>query len=132
MHPSDARLLSASYELVLQRDAEFPVLFYEILFARHPEVRPLFYRNTLGAQRKMLGQTLMAIVDHYDDPAWLAQTLAPLGKEHVGYGVTTEMYEWVGDALVDAIARVCASDWSAEYEGAWKRAYATIARYMQG
>lgn len=128
----DARLLAESYELVLERDQEFPVLFYEILFERHPEVRPLFFRNTLGAQRKMLGQTLMAIVDHFDDETWLARTLAPLGKEHVGYGVTTDMYAWVGDALIEALARVCADDWSPAYRDAWTRAYQEIVRHMRG
>lgn len=124
-------LLADTLELVFQRDAEFPVLFYELLFARHPETRPLFKSNSLGAQRKMLGQALMAIVDHLEDPAWLDETLVPMGRDHAGYGVTAPMYEWVGECLIEAIARVAAGDWTPAHAAAWQDAYAEISRRMQ-
>jgi hemoglobin-like flavoprotein len=128
----DRRLLEESYELALLRDADFPKLFYEILFRDHPSTRPLFRRNSPNAQRLMLSKALTAAIDHLEDEAWLVRELAPLGRGHLEYGVTPEMYEWVGEALIAAIAEVCDEQWSPAHEQAWSRAYARIARVMLG
>jgi hemoglobin-like flavoprotein len=127
----NSHLLRESLEIALDRDGEFPRLFYEILFRDHPELRPLFFRNSLGAQRKMLGQTLIAVVDHFDDPAWLLATLAPMGRDHVAYGVSPEMYTWVGEALRAALAEVCAADWTEAHAAAWRDGYQVIVGAMR-
>jgi hemoglobin-like flavoprotein len=129
------RLLRESFEIALERDDDFPRLFYDVLFYRHPEVEALFGergrgQNTPDAQRRMFGQTLIAIVDHVDDPAWLEATLIPMGRTHVDYGVTEPMYDYVGDALMTAFAEVCAGDWTSAHERAWRQAYAIIAETM--
>ncbi len=128
-------MLRESFELALDRDDEFPRLFYDVLFHRHPHIEALFGdggqgANSLDAQRRMFGQTLIAIIDHYDDPAWLEAKLAPMGVTHVAYGVTDDMYADVGDALITAFAEVCAHDWTAAHEAAWRDAYGRIADIM--
>lgn len=125
------RLLEESYELALLRDPDFPRLFYDILFRKHPSTRALFKNNSLNAQRTMLSRTLVAAIDHLQDDAWLAEHLTPLGRDHVGYGVTPEMYEWVGDALVDSIAEVCDDDWTDAHAAAWRAAYQRITQIMR-
>ncbi|HEV8246600.1 MAG TPA: globin domain-containing protein [Polyangiaceae bacterium] len=130
--PSRRRqLLEESFELALLRDPDFPRLFYEILFREYPATRPMFKRNSLNAQRTMLSKTLMAAVDHIDDEAWLLEHLAPLGAEHVGYGVSPEMYEWMGEALRASIAEVCAEAWTEEHDQAWREAYQIIVKAMR-
>jgi hemoglobin-like flavoprotein len=126
----DEELLRESLELVLERDGEFPLRFYQILFERHPETRPLFRLNSLGAQRKMLAQMLMAVVDHYSDTVWLETTLGPLGSQHTGYGVTPEMYPWVASSLVAAIAERCGEQWTADYQRAWENGCLMISGHM--
>lgn len=128
--PIDGPLLRDNFELVLLRDQEFPRRFYEILFERRPEALPLFTRNSHGAQNAMLGQTLMAVLDHVEDPAWLAERLVPLGKLHVEYGVTREMYDWVGDALIASLAEISAEDWTPALTTAWSEAYAALVAIM--
>lgn len=128
--PIDADLLRDNFELVLQRDQVFPRRFYEILFARRPEVQALFTRNSANAQHALLAQTLMAVLDHADDAAWLTEKLAPLGAQHAAYGVTPEMYEWVGEALITAIAEVSAGDWTDRHLAAWKEAYRAMVSIM--
>jgi hemoglobin-like flavoprotein len=125
------QLLEESYELALLRDADFPRLFYDILFKTRPSTRALFKSNSLNAQRTMLSKTLLAAIDHLEDGAWLAEHLAPLGKGHVAYGVTPEMYDWVGDALVAAIAEVCDDDWTSAHEAAWRAAYLRLSQVMR-
>ena len=73
---NEVRLLRETLELTLAQDDSFPTRFYQRLFAAHPEVRPLFHRNSPGAQNKMFAQKLTAVVDHLDDPAWLGRELA--------------------------------------------------------
>lgn len=123
-------LLHESYELALERDDDFPRLFYDIFFHRHPDVERLFVNNTHNAQRVMFGQKLSAIVDHIDDDAWLARTLGPMGRQHVGYGVTPEMYAQLGACLIEAVRTVCAADWTAAHEAAWAAAYAKVTDIM--
>ena len=70
----------------------------------------------------MLAQALVAVVDHLEDAAWLTSTLGGLGAKHVGYGVTAEMYDWVGDSLLRTLAEVAGGDWTPEHQGAWAEA----------
>jgi hemoglobin-like flavoprotein len=125
------RLLEESYELALLRDADFPRLFYDILFREHPSTRALFKSNSINAQRAMLSKTLIAAIDHLEDEPWLQEQLLPLGRGHVDYGVTSEMYEWVGSSLVAAIAEVCDDDWTSAHDAAWRTAYARLAAIMR-
>jgi len=124
-------LLRESLELAFERDDNFPQIFYDILFYRHPELEALFKGHTPNAQRVMFGQTLVAIVDHADDPHWLQSTLAPLAKSHVGYGVTDPMYDLVGDCLVASLAETCAERWSPAHDKAWRDAYDRVAGTMR-
>ncbi len=128
----DTRLLRTTLELTLARDDTFPRRFYDRLFAAHPEVKPLFHRSTPGALNKMFAQKLSAIVDHLDDPKWLGQELATLAANHTGYGVTSEMYAWVGEALIATLAEACGDEWSADAQAAWTEAYASICRAILG
>lgn len=125
---ADLELLRATLELTLASDDTFPARFYEILLGRHPELAPMFHRNSRGAQGKMFAQKLVALVDHLGDPGWLARELGALAASHAGYGVTAEMYPWVGDALVATLGEACGPDWTAAAERAWRDAYADLAR----
>ena len=126
----DGPFLRDHLELVLQRDEHFPARFYEILFARHPEVRSLLARNSDGAQHSLLAQTLMAILDHLDDPQWLRERLSLLGEHHVRYGVTRPMYDWVGEALIASMAEATQDEWSPRHQQQWEGAYQVLVTLM--
>ena len=123
---TDAQILKETLELTLAPDDSFPKRFYDRIFTRHPEVIPMFHRNSPGAQRKMFAQKLIMIVDHVEDPAWLARELRTVAQSHVRYGVRPEMYAWIGEALIETLRDACDSDWSEWAEGAWRSAYAKI------
>jgi hemoglobin-like flavoprotein len=124
-------LLRSSFELVTSREPALVGRFYDILFARYPQVRPLFGRSARPAQEKMLAGALVAVLDHLEDADWFTSTLAALGAKHVAYGVTDEMYDWVGECLLAAIAEAAGPYWSAELEAAWAGAYTAIADAMK-
>ncbi|MFZ5439289.1 MAG: globin domain-containing protein [Myxococcota bacterium] len=100
---SDAEQLRDLFEDILATCPSFPGNFYERLFAAHPEVRPMFFRSSPDAQQKMFAQKLVMAIDALDAPERLRTELAGIAATHRSYGVTPEMYGWVGDALVDAV-----------------------------
>jgi hemoglobin-like flavoprotein len=122
-------LLRSSFDLVIERQPQLTPRFYEILFERYPQVRPLF-GNASKNQPQMLQSALVAVMDKLEDASWLEQTLGAMGLKHIDYGVTDEMYGWVGASLLATIAEVAGSDWSAELEAAWAEAYGAIAGLM--
>ena len=124
-------LLRSSFELVVERQPHLTIRFYEILFARYPQARALFGRRSTEAQAQMLQEALVAVVDHLEDAAWLKQTLAGLGKKHLEYGVTNEMYDWVGASLLATLAEVAGDAWTAELAQAWTDAYGAVAGLMR-
>jgi hemoglobin-like flavoprotein len=124
-------LLRQSFELVVERAPNLTHRFYEILFERYPETREMFPTARRGQQENMLTQALVAVMDHLEDAPWLTSTLHGLGARHVHYGVSDEMYAWVGDALLSAIAEAAGADWTPELRRAWTDAYGAIAGLMQ-
>ena len=62
---------------------------------------------------------------------WLESTLASLGAKHAEYGVTPEMYDWVGECLLATFARVGGTDWAPVHEAAWTGAYTAVTGLMR-
>jgi hemoglobin-like flavoprotein len=129
--PLNVPLLRSSFELVVERQPQLTHRFYEILFERYPQAKPLFQRRTPDAQEKMLSDALVAVMDRLDDAPWLTSTLKQLGATHAGYGVTAQMYDWVGASLLATLAEVAQDEWTPELEAAWTDAYGAIAGLMQ-
>jgi hemoglobin-like flavoprotein len=125
----DVNALRESFDLVAQRAPDLTHRFYEILFERHPEVRPLFGRS-MAQQEQMLTRALVAIIEHLESPTWLDESLRALGAKHVDYGVTEEMYPWVGEALLATLAEIADEAWTPQIERAWTDAYTAIAGGM--
>jgi len=126
----DVALLQDSFAIVAAKETELALRFYEILFERYPQTKPMFRRAT-EQQAKMLTGALAAVVAHVDDHDWLVATLPPLGAKHVDYGVTNEMYDWVGECLLAGMAEVCGDAFTPAVKSAWVGAYGAIAGLMQ-
>ncbi|HEX2691143.1 MAG TPA: globin domain-containing protein [Kofleriaceae bacterium] len=127
----NVNLLRESFEAVATAHPQFVTRFYEILFERYPKAQALFPPNNMARQAEMLTAALVAVLDHIEDATWLQDTLGALGAKHVGYGVTREMYDWVGASLLAALAEVAGPAWTPELHGAWSEAYGAIAALMQ-
>lgn len=125
----DAPLLHDSLALVSGREERITERFYEILFARYPQVQPLFGRDR-REQAAMLQESIVSVLDHLDDEAWLTERLHALGARHVDYQVTAEMYPWVAECLVATFAEVAGSDWTDEMEQAWMEALTVVSNIM--
>lgn len=128
----DVALLRSSFDLVVQRSPQVIARFYEIFFERYPVVRPMFGKTpeALERQEKMLTDALVAVLDKIEDAPWLTSTLFALGRRHVGYGVADEMYGWVGECLLAALAEAAGDAWTAELESQWSMAFGAIRDLM--
>jgi hemoglobin-like flavoprotein len=126
----DVNALRESFNLVVERSPTVVHRFYEILFTRFPQAKGLFGRNSAAKQEKMLTEALVAVIDHLEDAPWLHQTLFALGAKHVDYGVTDEMYGWVGSSLLETLAEVAGDAWTPQVEQAWVAAYGVISGTM--
>ena len=90
----------------------------------------MFSRNAPEKQQKMLQDAIVAVVDHVEDASWLKQTLTAMGAKHASYGVTSEMYGWVGASLLATLAEIAGPEWTPEVEKAWSDAYGAISGLM--
>jgi len=123
-------LLRDSFELIMDRRPDLTVRFYEILFVRYPHLQPMFRRDR-ASQARMLAGAIAAVLDHLEDAPWLEANLGALGAKHVEYGVTYEMYDQVGDALLATLAEAAGEAWTIEVEEQWIDAYGAIAQMMR-
>lgn len=127
----DIQLLRSSFELVVDREPELTAAFYRRLFSDFPQAKALFGRNSERAQQEMLRDALIAVLDHLEDAPWLDNTLRALGARHHEYGVTPQMYDWVGQSLLATLAEIADDAWTPALAEAWGAAYGLIAQTMQ-
>ncbi|MEE3850868.1 globin domain-containing protein [Gordonia sp. LSe1-13] len=125
----DKNLLEHSLALVDLPDDGLTVRFYEILFDRHPEVRPMFARG-IRQQAGMLRTAVIAVVDHVDDAEWLQSTLGTLGRRHAELGVTEPMYGAVAECMIAAMSEIGGPRWTTEMTAAWSEALTAVASLM--
>ena len=127
---STKALIEKNLELVTQNAPDLVARFYATLFERNPQLAPLFGRRSAEAQQQMLLQAIVAVVDHLEDSAWLNGTLRALGRKHVDYGVTDEMYPLVASALLDSLRDASGDGWDAATAEAWTGALTFVAETM--
>jgi hemoglobin-like flavoprotein len=128
--PVDRELLRKSLALFVACEPDLTHHFYELLFARYPDARKLFFRKSLAEQERLLSETLAEVIEHIDDLAYLEKVLYPLGAKHVEYGATPERYAWVRDALLATFRHVAGAVWTDDLAAAWREAYDRIASLM--
>jgi hemoglobin-like flavoprotein len=126
----DAATLHDLLDRIGERLPQVVHVMYERLFEAHPGTRGMFRRNASEVQERMLVDTLTSILDHVEDAPWLAERLFALGARHVSYGVTNDMYAWIGSALSTALQEVCKGEWTPELARAWDGAYRAISAVM--
>jgi hemoglobin-like flavoprotein len=127
----DPTVLRSSFDLVLSAAPDLTHRFYDNLFSMFPQAEPLFSPSRRPRQEQMLAEALTAVLDHLEDAPWLTSTLQGLGAKHVGYGVSDEMYGWVGAALLKTLAEAAGPAWTAEVERNWTEAYGAISGLMK-
>ncbi|MBW0104791.1 globin domain-containing protein [Pseudonocardia sp. KRD291] len=123
-------LIRSSFAAVEPQAEELGKHFYSTLFSRAPETRDLFPVN-MEVQRSRLLRALVHVVQMVDQPDDLQPFLQQLGRDHRKFGVLSQHYDAVGEALISAIATHSGTAWTPEVDKAWNNAYDIVADAMQ-
>lgn len=127
--PLNPRLVKESFSVIEPVADKAAAYFYGRLFAESPHLRGMF-PPAMDGQRDRLFRALTRIVWSLDSPDSLAAFLRQLGRDHRKYGVLTEHYTAVGNALLATVRTFAADVWDDEIEAAWTAAYQAAADMM--
>jgi hemoglobin-like flavoprotein len=105
--------------------------FYERLFEKYPQVRPLFKTPPEQQHVKLLA-SVAAIVASLKDPERLMPYLRAMGIRHVAYGTLDGHYGAVGENLVAVLGEHLSAEgeWTEEMAEAWKTALQVVSEVM--
>lgn len=94
--------------------------FYSGLFEKYPEVRPHF-KPDMQSQQDKLVDTLAAILDTLDRTDQAENILTSIGKRHVNYGATPDMYAYVEVAFLELVALYASPQDRDELQNLWSK-----------
>lgn len=129
MNQDQITLVQESFAKVLPISEIVATMFYKKLFSLTPELEPLFTgdMNEQGAKlMKMLG----VVVNGLSNLDVLLPAVQNLGKRHVDYGVTADMYTTVGEALLWTLEQGLGESFTIDVKDAWTTAYMTLQQVM--
>ncbi|GAA2905231.1 hypothetical protein GCM10010517_71400 [Streptosporangium fragile] len=129
MMPEQVAIVLAGVDRLRPRMEEVADDFYARLFARHPELRPLFSAD-IALQRRKFADELELIVRAIPDFGSFVERARHLGARHAAHGVRVASYAQVRAVLFEAIGQALGDDWTEETEAAWGSAYTLITETM--
>jgi hemoglobin-like flavoprotein len=129
MTPEQVTLVRQSMVQVRGRSRDFTADFYDRLFASEPDLRSMFSTDPVVQQEKFYDE-LETIVGAIGDIGTFLLRAGALGARHSGYGVRTDHYRIVRDALLEAFAAQLGEAWTPAHETAWRAAYDMVAEAM--
>jgi hemoglobin-like flavoprotein len=126
----DAALIEQSFELAAERCGDITPRVYEKLFAKYPEVLPLFVRDTSGNVRgEMLTLTIEAIFDYIGPNSYAENFLRCEVVTHAGYDVPPAIFSKFFDVLAETLHDILGASWSPAMAREWRTILADFARF---
>lgn len=123
-------LIETSWRAVAPIQAEAARLFYGRLFELDPALRDLF-QGDMEEQGRKLMQMLSIAVANIRRPEQILESVQALGRRHAGYGVKTQHYDTVGQALLWTLDKGLGPAFTPETRTAWTNLYGLVAGVMQ-
>ena len=121
------QLVQQSLADILPHRREVGLHFYQLLFERYPDYRPLF-PDDLDAQSVTLMNMIEATVVNAARPGDSLSGLRELGRRHAHYGVVkNESFDHVGECIIQALADLLGPRLTPELKEAWEAVYGTVA-----
>ncbi|MFC9328001.1 globin domain-containing protein [Kitasatospora sp. NPDC057015] len=128
LSPESTEIVRATLPAVGGAIGEITPLFYDTMFADHPELeRDLFNRGNQGsgAQRSALAGAIAAyatmLVEHPEERT--GAMLARISHKHASLGVTADQYKIVHSYLFGAIVQVLGEAVTPEVAAGWDEVY---------
>lgn len=129
MTPAQIVLVEQSYAEVKPIADVAAKLFYQRLFEIAPHVEPLFKGDIQDQGRKLMSvlTTAISLLRH---PEKLQEALEQLGRRHRGYGVSSEHFVPVGQALIWTLEQGLKDKFTPERRDAWLVLYEGVTQAM--
>lgn len=129
MDETTVELLETSFNLLAPRGPELVDRFYAHLFAKNPQVRPLF-PSDMGDQKKKLLASLQLVMANVRKPDALLEPLQDMGRRHVYYKTEPAHYPIVRDTLIGVMRDMAGDAWTDDFQRAWTDALNLVAAIM--
>lgn len=130
MNPQQINLVQETFAQAAPMAALVAERFYQRLFELDPSLRPLF-RGDLKQQGEKLMTMLATAVNGLKRPEALLPVVRELGQRHADYGVQSQHYVTVGEALLWTLAQTFGPAFTGEVEEAWTTTYRFLAGVMK-
>ena len=122
MHP-----IHESLERVSDRAGDLTLLVYARLFADHPAMERLFWRDTSGAVKgEMLARVFEIILDFIGDNRYAANMVRCEVVTHAGYDVPPEVFRTFFGTVAATIRGAMGDEWTPDYDAAWTKLLAEL------
>jgi hemoglobin-like flavoprotein len=118
---SDSELLTRSLDAIGEKGIDIMPAVYSRFFQQCPEAETLFNGKERAVLGKMLNEVLMSALDCASHANFLHGLLTTQANDHMGWGVTANMYGAFFNAMLDVIQESLGSHWDKETQGAWQR-----------
>ena len=130
--PADAEAIEQSLEIAAERGGDLTPVVYGRLFARQPEMKLLFWRDTQGSiQGEMLARVFEAILDFVRRRQFAHQLIQTEVVTHAGYDVPPDVFATFFGLVAEVVEETCGPDWSPAMAQAWRRTLADLDYYVR-
>ncbi|MGH6993262.1 MAG: globin domain-containing protein, partial [Caulobacteraceae bacterium] len=120
-----------SLEVAAERGGDLTSRVYQRLFARHPEMEALFWRDRDGAIKgEMLTRAFEAILDFIGERRWPDHLLSAEVVTHEGYDVPREVFTTFIPTVCEVVQEACGEAWTGAMAAAWSRLLADLDAYV--
>ena len=130
MDPTQQEIVRTTFARLAVMPDVAGALFYERLFADHPDLRPLF-KHDMRIQGVKLMTMLAMVVYHLHEPGQVLPAIRDLGVRHVGYGVKPADYEALKEALLWTLGQALGEEFTPAARDAWTVCYDELAGAMK-
>jgi len=123
-------ILESSFGLLADQADALVNRFYERLFEKYPQVKPMFANADMTEQKKKLLGSLKLVISNLRNPEVLVDALHKLGRRHQGYGAVEAHYPAVEENLLSVMQEFAGDAWTDEIHDAWSQALSQVSEIM--
>ena len=126
MNTKDIKLIEQSFKALAPKGPALVARFYQELFQRFPQVKPMFANTQPAEQQKKLLAALALVVKSLKKPDSLEAALAEMGRRHQDYGAVPAHYDAVAEVLLGVMAEQAGKAWTPAVAQAWQGALGLV------
>jgi purine-binding chemotaxis protein CheW len=126
----DVEAIEESFALLAPQADALADRFYDELFLRYPDVKPMFANTQMSEQKRKLIAAVQLVVNNVRKPEALSEPLAALGARHQALGAELPHYEAVAQTMLKVLEELAGDAWNERYAKAWVQALELVATGM--